>query len=250
MLPVANDPESRRTIDISLIGIFGALVAFSSLVPLSIVIGGTGVFSLTWVMQTVTGIILGPYLGGVAALLGGLIGNLISPSMFGPIGAILPAIAAIQAGLIVWRHWRIATLTLSSLIVLWFIALSLIPDGPVAWPVTIFHIVGVAILVTLGRRLPLMIRETRNTRSAYLGWGLTAYCADVSRHMFGNILLVAILAYPPPGFLLALPFTAIEQTMFAVSSALIGASILLAVKSTKLDVPITRLERWNESVKG
>jgi hypothetical protein len=231
------------------VGIFGALIAFSSLVPLSIVIGATGVFSLAWVTQTLAGIILGPYLGGVAALVGGLIGNLISPSLFGPIGSILPVIAAVQAGLIAWRHWRLATLTLSSFIILWFIALSLIPGGLVAWPVTIFHILGVAILITTGRRLPRMIRETSNTRSTCIGWGLTAYCADISRHMFGNILLVAILAYPPQGFLLALPFTAIEQTIFAVSSALIGASILLAIRNAKLDVPITRPRRRNESTK-
>jgi hypothetical protein len=242
MLPVTNDPESRRTIDVSLIGVFAALIAFSSLVPLSIVIGGTGVFSLAWVMQTLTGIILGPYIGGVAALVGGSIGNLINPSIFGPIGSVLPAIAAIQAGLVVWRRWQVAALTLFSLIVLWFLVLFLVPDGLVAWPVTVFHILGAAILVTLGGKLSPLIREARNARSTYLAWGLTAYCANVSRHMFGNILLVAVLAYPPEGFLLALPFTAIEQTMFAISSALIGASILLAVKNTKLNVPITRLD--------
>jgi hypothetical protein len=111
---------------------------------------------------------------------------------------------------------------------------------------TIFHISGVAILVTIGGRLPLMVRETRNARSTCIGWALTAYCADVSRHMFGNILLVTVLAYPPTGFLLAMPFTAIEQTMYALSSALIGVPILLAVKSAKLDVPIIRSKRQHQ----
>jgi hypothetical protein len=144
-----------------------------------------------------------------------------------------------------------ATLVLSSLILLWFLVLwFVVPNGLVAWPATIFHILGAAILITLGRRLPLMIREVRDTRAALVGWGLTAYCADVSRHIFGNTLFVIVFAFEPKGFLPIMPQTAIEQTMFAVSSALIGVPALLTVKNAKLDVPIIRPERRKKSAKG
>ena len=133
---------------------------------------------------------------------------------------------------------------LGSLIVLWLLVLWLIvPGGLVALPETIFHILGVAILLVLGRQLPAMIGEMRDTKVTYIGWGLTAYCADVTRHMFGDLLFVAFLAFPPASFLPILPLTAIEQAMYAVSSALIGASALLAVKKAKLDVPIMRLKK-------
>nr|MDO8100103.1 hypothetical protein [Candidatus Njordarchaeota archaeon] len=228
----------RRTVDASFIAIFGALIALSSLIPLSIVVGGSGVFSLTWVIQTLTGVLLGPYVGGGAAIIGGLTGNLIYPSGFGPIAFILPVLAAVQAGLIVWRRWRIAALLLGSLIILWF----LVPVGLVAWPMALFHLLGLIIIIALGRRLPVMIRDVEYPRRVFTGWFLTAYCADVSRHMLGNIFSAVILSFPPEVFLLALPFTAIEQTVFAASSALIGVSILLIITSAKLDIPLMRPE--------
>jgi len=242
---VENDPRLRNATDASLIAVFGALIALSSLIPLSIIIGGSGVFNLTWVIQTLTGILLGPYMGGGAAIIGGLAGNLIIPSGFGPIAFILPVLAAVQAGLIVWSRLRIASLLLGSLIILWF----LLPAGLAAWPMALFHILGVIIIIALGRKLPVMIRDVKNPRRVLTGWFLTAYCADVSRHMLGNIFSVVILSLPPEIFLLALPFTAIEQTMFAISSALIGVSTLLAIESAKFDIPLMRARGQEELTK-
>jgi hypothetical protein len=228
----------RKTVNASLIAIFGALITLSSLIPLSIVIGGYGVFNLTWITQTLTGILLGPYLGGGAAAIGGLVGNLISPSGFGPIAFVLPVLAAVEAGLIVWGRWRIAALLLGYLIIIWF----LLPAGVTLWPTSLFHILGLAIIIVLGRKLPIMIRDVKNPKRLFIGWLLTAYCADVTRHMLGNIFSIVILSFPPESFLLALPFTAIEQTMFAVSSGLIGTSILLSITKAKFDIPFTRME--------
>lgn len=230
-------PESRRTVDISLAAIFAALIASSYLIPVSIVIGGVGgVFTLTWVIQTLAGILLGPYMGGGAAMAGGLIGELMIPSPFGIFGFIRPTLAALQAGLIVWGHWRIAAITLGSLIALWF----LLPVGLIVWPVAIFSIIGFAVITVLGRTLCLTIRESQAKRSIFLGCLLIAYCANITRHMFGNIWL-SLLLLQPYYFWLALPATPIEQTMFALASALIGASTLVAIKRGKFDIPLTRL---------
>lgn len=203
--------------------------------PVSVIIGGVGVFNLTWVMQTLAGILLGPYIGGGAAMAGGLIGELIIPSPFGIFGFMRPTLAALQAGLIVWGRWRVAATMLGSLIVLWF----LLPVGLIVWPMAIFHVLGLIVIIVLGRNLSLMIRGSRAKKSIFLSWLLIAYCADITRHMFGNIWL-ALLLLQPYYFWVALPATAIEQTMFALASAMIGIPTLVAIKRAKFDIPLTR----------
>jgi hypothetical protein len=228
----------KRTVDIPLAGIFGALVAFSYLIPISVVVGGVGIFSLSWVMQTITGILLGPYLGGGAAFAGGIVGNLIKPSTLGPLAVFLPAFAAVEAGLIVWSRWQVATLLLSILIAAWFV----LPVGLSAWPAALFHLLGICIIVVLGRRLPRIFVESVNRRRVFLAWMLTAYCGDIARHMFGNILVATVLSFPAATFLVAIPQAVVEQTIFAFASAVIGVSALSAIRSANLDVPLTRLE--------
>jgi hypothetical protein len=232
-------------VDISLTGIFGALVALSYLVPTSVIVGGAGVFSLSWVVQTITGVLLGPYLGGGAALIGGVTGNFFKPSMLGPLAVTLPALAAVEAGLISWNHWRAATCLLSLLIVTWFI----LPVGLSAWPAALFHILGLAIIIVLGRRLPRLITQSMDRKQVFLAWMLIAYCGDIARHMLGNILSATVLSYQAVTFLGVLPQAALEQTLFAFASALVGVSTLFAVRSAKLEIPIMRLKRGEDQTR-
>jgi hypothetical protein len=235
-------------VDISLVGVFGALIALSYFIPLSVVIGVTEVFRLVWVIQTLAGILLGPYLGGGAAAIGGIVGNLISPSVFGPIAVILPILAALQAGLITWGYWHIATLPLGLLIVVWFA----LPVGLAAWPMAIYHVLGLIIIVVTGKMLPLMIREPKDHKRIFVGWVMIAYCADITRHMLGNIFTALILPFPAAlvAFWGALPMTAVEQILFAVASALIGVPTLLAIRGSRLEIPLTRLGREQTVNKG
>jgi hypothetical protein len=228
--------DLRRTADISLAALFGALIAFSYFIPVSIMIGGVGVFNLTWIIQTMAGILLGPCIGGGAAATGGLIGELLIPSQFGPLGFVRPTLAAVQAGLIVWGRWKVAAIILGFLILLWF----LLPVGLIVWPMAIFHIIGLVVIMAFGRSLSLAIRESRAKRKTFMSWLLIAYCADITRHLFGNIWL-ALLLLPPYYFWLALPATAIEQSIFALASAVIGVSTLIAIEKTGFDIPLTRL---------
>lgn len=227
----------KRTVDISLTGIFAALVAFSYLVPIGASIGGTSIFSLSWVVDTITGILLGPYWGGGAALIGGIVGNFFKPSPLLPLAIFLPAVAAVEAGLMIWNLWPLAALLLSALIGVWF----LLPVGLPAWPAALFHVLGITIIIILGWRLPKMIRQSRNP-SLFAGWMLTAYCGDIARHMFGNILFAIVFSSSATAafFVGVMPYTSVEQTMYALFSAIIGVPLLFAIRSAKLNIPLTR----------
>ena len=234
----------NRTVDISLTGIFGAIIAFSYLIPIGAMIGGTSIFSLSWIVDTITGILLGPYWGGCAGLIGGIVGNLFKPSPLLPLAIFLPALAAIEAGLIVWRRWPIAAVLLAALISVFLI--MPVPGthwpselfGYSAWPAALFHFFGLAIIIFLGWKLPKVVRQGT---SLYLfaGWMLTSYCGDIARHMLGNILSAMVFSLPPASFLLVIPNTFVEQTMYALFSAIIGVPLLYAIRSANLEIPLT-----------
>jgi hypothetical protein len=223
-------------VDISLTGIFGAIIAFSYLVPIGAAIGGASIFSLSWISETITGILLGPYWGGGAGLIGGIVGNFFKPSPILPLAIFFPALAAVEAGLIVWNLWPLAAVLLIGLIGVWFS----LPVGQVAWPAAIFHLLGVAIILILGTILPKAIKQGSNL-FLFAGWMLIAYCGDIARHMLGNILFVTVLSTPAAIFLGAIPYTVIEQTMYALFSAIIGVPLLYAIRTAQLEVPLTRL---------
>jgi hypothetical protein len=233
----------RRTVDISLTGVFGAIVAFSYLVPIGAAIGGASIFSLSWVVDTITGILLGPYWGGGAGLIGGIVGNFFKPSPILPLAIFFPALAAVEAGLIVWNLWPLAAVLLISLIVVWFA----LPTGQVAWPAALFHLLGVAIIITLGMILPKVIRQGSRIH-LFAGWMLVAYCGDITRHMLGNILYVTVLSTPAAIFLAAIPYTVVEQTMYALFSAIVGVPLLFAIRSANLDIPLMRLAKTGQLV--
>jgi hypothetical protein len=240
--------NTSRIVDLSLTGIFGALIAISYLVPIGAMIGGTSIFSLSWIVETITGILLGPYYGGGAGLLGGIVGNLFKPSPFLPFAIFLPAIAALVSGLIVWNLWPIAAIVLAALISLWF--LMPVPGTPwpselfvsSVWPAALFHIFALVIIVFLGWKLAKVVRQGKGTYYLLVGvaWMLIAYCGDITRHVLGNILSVAVFSLPPAGFLLVIPDTLVEQTMYAFFSAIIGVPLLYAIRTANLEIPLTR----------
>ncbi len=228
----------RKVTDISLAGLFGALLVVSSLFPLSVAIGGYGIFNFMWVMQAVTGVLLGPVVGGMATVAGAMVAFFLNPtSPFGPLAPLLPLIAALAAGLITWRYWWVESMLLGVLVLGWFVT----PVGIAAWPTAIFHAVGIGLLLGFGRKLPSWTRNTANKATLMLGWGMTAYCANITRHMLGNILVATMLGAPAVTFWIALPYTAVEQVAFATIATLIGAPVLIAVVKSGLDMPITRL---------
>lgn len=223
-------PPNKRSIPKSLsvayVSVFAALNALADLVPFTPIMGIPGAsFRLAWVLSPLTGILLGPNLGAISCLIAGLSGIFLGqPPIFGAftpfVGPLRPAISAFVAGMLASKRWGIPASVLSVLIVLWL----LLPTGRAAFVILIFHMAGLAMTVLLRGRIGDFV-SSEKTRNAYWALFSAAYCGNVSRHLFGNILLVIILDLQPIYFVWALPYTLIEQVTFATGTTIIGISL-------------------------
>jgi hypothetical protein len=116
---------------LSWVALFGALTGVGSFIPVLIYTSGGGYASLSQiVLFPVTGMLLGPWAGFVAGMIGGLIGLFIAPGAFpmGPVDVVLSAaIPTMIAGFLA-RRWRWIML------VWWGLSLALAYVFPYRWP--------------------------------------------------------------------------------------------------------------------
>ena len=100
-----------------------------------------------------------------------------------------------------------------------------LPTGREAVAILVFHLFGLALVLVLRGR---MERGLGLGSKRYVGLAVWAssYCGNITRHLYGNILLVVLAGLPPQVFLAAIPFTLLEQVFFSVASFAIGTSLI------------------------
>ena len=216
---------------IVIVSIFAALDAVIRLVPATYAIGLYKFFSLGWVFSPIMGILIGPFAGFSAAVLGSLIRASIAPYKwtFGPFTPLLPAISALQAGLLTRRKHNllfalIASAILFSLMLTWLY----LPTGQIVWPVALYYLVGLAFIP--------LVRACMNLSGKLLiiALILTAYVSNITQHALGNVLSATLLNLPPEIFWAALPLPLIEQTAFAIGSGVVAYPVLVALRKANL----------------
>ena len=142
------------------------------------------------------------------------------PPLFGPFTPFRPAVSASIAGMLAYGNWHLPAVALLSLILVWL----LLPIGAEAFVVLTFHMAGLAMILLLRGKIEDLLRST-NHKKASLGSFSAAYCGNISRHLFGNILSATMLKMPSLFFILALPYTFVEQLIFATGTTIIGVSL-------------------------
>lgn len=219
-MPSKNE-NTPRSLVIVYISVFAALNAWADLVRFTPILGVPGAsLSLGWILSPLTGILLGRKIGGISCLIGGLMDLLVQPPAFGPFTPLRPAISASIAGMLASKHWRTPAMTLFAMILVWL----LLPTGRDAFMILIFHVMGFAAILSFRGIIGDLIGSRSSKRAAW-GLFLAAYCGNISRHLFGNILLVTILDLPPVFFVAAIPYTLIEQSIFATGTAILGTPL-------------------------
>ena len=216
---------------IVVISIFAALDAVVRLVPATYAIGLYKFFSLGWVFSPIMGVLIGPFAGFSTAVLGSLIRASIAPYKwtFGPFSPFLPAISALQAGLLTRRKHNLVFALIASAI-LFFLMLTwlYLPTGQAVWTVALYYLVGLAFIP--------FVRIFLNLSGKWLILALilTAYVSNITQHALGNILSVALLNLPAEVFWAALPLPLIEQTAFALGSGILAYPVLIALRKANL----------------
>jgi hypothetical protein len=108
------------TKDLSLIIVFAALHAVFSIFPIGFTLGVQGQITFGVIIAPMIGILLGPYKGGLAVLLGSCIGMSLNPggAIFGPLSFIPPFLGSFGTGCVKIKkgYWAGAAILASTIV--------------------------------------------------------------------------------------------------------------------------------------
>ena len=213
--------ESPRSLVIAYIAIFASLNVLADFMPFTPLLGlPDHSLSFGWIMAPLTGILLGSRFGAASCLLGSIIGTLLGqPLIFSLFTPFRAALSASASGMVAFRRWQIPVLILISLIVIWLF----LPTGREAYPTLIFHFSALASILVLRGKIGVFL--SYSSKKSLFGYSLAAYSGNITRHLLGNILSVLFYSLPAFTFIIAIPYTFIEQLIFALGTAFIVASL-------------------------
>lgn len=245
---------------VSFVAVFAALsVTVIILLPGIPLIGLPGArITLDAAIAPVYGLIIGPYLGSAAALIGGLI---VAGYRGWPVFAILtsfaPAISALVAGMLskkeikIMGHnisgWKFAALIVFILTASWYLTWV----GQIAPFYPVIHWAGLIIILIFRRKISVMY-ESEDKKKLSCAIFLSSYCGLISDHMLGNIIFILGLGWfiplgavesmlgsmnlpgIPELFLFMLPISTIERLLMTVVATVFGTGLITVLRSSRL----------------
>lgn len=238
---------------VALVAVFAALFTVLTLLPGIPIIGGKGRIELAASLAPLFGIVLGPWLGALAAFLGALLAWALPPGSPDPFTGLLmlaPTISSLTAGLATSRKigrvegWVPAALVLGILVLAWYATWV----GARAPLYPVLHVAGLVLIVVLGRRLAEYLRSNARSKMA-LAVVVSSYCGIVADHMVGNLAFIASLGVfiplevisawlkglglpdVPSLFMFTLPISAAERLAMTAVAALVGIPLVATLKT-------------------
>jgi hypothetical protein len=181
---------SRR---IAAAAIFAALYAILRLIPISPLIGVKSTLTLGEIFSPLTGIILGPFAGGISILIGTYLTVLFGrPLVFSGLDFIPGVIAAITAGLAINRgiRWSVyLSLILFAIFTLDPLSPKLIYIGQLAIPFLWMHILSVVTILTITS----LKRRTNGFAIDQILIAAIIFISTMNAHVAGGIMFQNVL---------------------------------------------------------
>ena len=183
-----------NTREIALISAFAAAQVVMSRLPGIPTIGvQSGKIEPTVILVPIIGIILGPWIGGLATFLGNFIAWLIpSVTFFGMLMLPTGPIGAIVAGALAKNdkrsNWKIAALILSVLIALYYIS----PIGIQVPFYAFIHLVALALILIFRGKVSDLIRSDDKQKSTW-GTAIASFSGIMANHMTGTLIFIATI---------------------------------------------------------
>ena len=182
----------------ALVAVFAALIVIITRLPgIPITLGiQTASIEFSVPLYPLAGILLGPWVGALAVLIGNFIAWVIPKStVLGLLLVPAGALAALCSGFLVrrtrWTNWRNAAILLAILIALWY-ATPLGFEAPL-YPFFL-HVPALAlILIFRGKILDFV--NSASKRLVTIGIAIASFAGVMADHMWGNIMFITALNY-------------------------------------------------------
>jgi len=227
---------------IATIAVFSALYSVLRILPTVPMIGAVGAsFSLSDVLAPLYGILLGPYVGSAAVIIGTFLGMLMGkPVVFLGLDFLPAFINVVALGFLIKRKWLpVIILNVALLLVFSLYPLTslLINVGGVSVPFVWLHITAFIVLLSpLGRRAGQWVESLKPTRLA-AGVAILAFIGTMMQHLIGNILFETILAQPI-GYIQTTAYPAIWSAIFFLYPL---ERLALVILATIVGTPLVRV---------
>ncbi|MFC1486996.1 hypothetical protein ACFLRN_04825 [Thermoproteota archaeon] len=178
----------RTTKGIALIAVFAAFHTVLSTLPFTIAIGVSGSITLGVISAPLIGILLGPITGGLAVLIGSVIGMFINPAgaIFGVLSFLPATFGAFSAGFTISKRGYIsATMILASILLFYSH-----PFGREAMFYPFLHIIALIVALAFSTRLAVWSTELSNIKKLGLAVPISAFVGTLTDHIFGSGLAI------------------------------------------------------------
>lgn len=184
------------TKQVALIALFAALIVIITRLPgIPIALGlrlGTIEFSVP--LYAVAGIVLGPWVGALAVLIGNFVAWIIPKSTI--MGLLLipaGALAALSTGFLArntkWCNWKSAAILLAVLIALWYVT-------PVGWEAPFYPMflhLPALVLILIFRNKLFEFMNSQSKRLVAIGVGISSYVGMMADHIWGGLMFITIV---------------------------------------------------------
>jgi len=259
-----------RSKDIALVSVFAALLVIISRLPGIPIVGGEGKIEFTIILTPIIGIVLGPWLGGLAAFIGNSIGWLIPKTTFmgflylptGPVAAIVSGALARNGKI---ANWKLSAALIGILNGLWYLT----PPGQevqesllLIYP--FLHWTAFILVILFRERVNAFFHSEIRQKITF-GAVLCCFSGIMANHMTGNLIFIASVGWftslkaiknavnalgfwwlksgllspedvGPLGTLFAfyLPITVVERLLLTIIATYIGIGIIFALRRSSL----------------
>ncbi len=222
-----------------MIAIFAALYAALRIIPTVPMIGTGATFHLSDILAPLYGILLGPFIGGAAILIGTFAAIGLGGTM--PFLGLdfLPAfVVAVSLGLLVRKKW-LPVIILNAVLLLLYafdpftVNIIQTPWGP--FPYLWMHVVAFVVLIVLGRKAGQWVKSQKVTLLT-AGFAILAFVGTMMQHLTGGLLYETVFGNIL-GVMDAAAFAATWNIVFYIYPwerlALIIGAVVVGVPVTK-----------------
>jgi len=237
---------------LALVAIWVALVLVCSLIPAYPILGTAAEITVASVVASaLTAPILGLFWGTLAGFIYGNLVPFVNPAtaIFGPLTFLSPTIGALLSGLVLFDHWKEATIIFCAQMVIWFL-------HPFAWyqamPIITWEYWLALALIVVPPIRKRIISAFRSRNPATLPAAL--WCLAWIAHIGGDIMTgnnIGVWIYNlgiPSMYPYWAPLTAyyaVADSLAGVFGAILGTGLLISLKRAKLRIAIDLPESKN-----